>query len=176
MTGNARRLFSLVSLLVFSALLLGYLWWGKFRYHHDLLLTLAYAGGLAVLLLNHFVHGDKLKEMGIRVDNLRSASAWYGTLTLALAAGVVATGLWLSEPRVERWSDLYVYAGWAALQQHLLQNFLRLRSQEGSARAFYCFAVGKDIVILHAFIKKTQTTPNRELQIARKRMLEAQHG
>ena len=151
MTAKSRRLFSLVSLLVFSALLLGYLWWGKFRYDHDLLLVLAYAGGLTTLLVNHFVHRDSLKEMGIRVDNLRPASARYGLLTLALGAGVVATGLWLGEPRLERWSDLYVYAGWAALQQHLLQNFLRLRSQEllGSRRDAAAFMAAAIFGLYH---------------------------
>jgi hypothetical protein len=37
----------------------------------------------------------------------------------------------------------------------------------------YCFVVGQRIVILHAFIKKTQATPEQEVKIARKRMKEA---
>src|SRR5437868_9133523 len=39
---------------------------------------------------------------------------------------------------------------------------LRPRGRSGVARAFYCFMVGRRIVILHAFIKKTQQTPDRE--------------
>jgi phage-related protein len=31
-------------------------------------------------------------------------------------------------------------------------------------------------VVLHAFIKKTQQTPDRELKLARKRAKEIQHG
>jgi phage-related protein len=53
---------------------------------------------------------------------------------------------------------------------------LRPRGREGIGRAFYCFVAGERIVILHAFVKKTQETPKRELRIARKRMKEVQNG
>ena len=49
---------------------------------------------------------------------------------------------------------------------------LRARGKDGIGRAFYCYLINKRIVILHAFIKKTQTTPHRELNIAYKRMNE----
>ena len=47
---------------------------------------------------------------------------------------------------------------------------LRPRGREGIGRAFYCFVVGQRVVILHAFVKKTQETPEQELRIARRRM------
>lgn len=53
---------------------------------------------------------------------------------------------------------------------------LRPKGREGIGRAFYCFLVGQRIIILHAFLKKTQTTPQPELAIARKRMKEVQNG
>ena len=53
---------------------------------------------------------------------------------------------------------------------------LRPRGREDAGRAFCCFVVGQRVVILHAFIKKTQETPEQELKIARKRMKEAQNG
>ncbi len=53
---------------------------------------------------------------------------------------------------------------------------LRPRGREGIGRAFYCFLLGKRVVVLHAFIKKTQQTPDRELKLARKRLKEVQHG
>jgi phage-related protein len=34
--------------------------------------------------------------------------------------------------------------------------------------------VGKRVVVLHAFIKKTQQTPDRELKLARMRLKELQ--
>lgn len=53
---------------------------------------------------------------------------------------------------------------------------LRPSGRSGIGRAFYCFLVGKHIVILHAFIKKTQQTPDRELKLARKRKKEIERG
>jgi phage-related protein len=37
---------------------------------------------------------------------------------------------------------------------------------------FFCLLVGRRIVMLHSFVKKTQKTPLRELQVARVRMKE----
>lgn len=53
---------------------------------------------------------------------------------------------------------------------------LRPHGRTGIGRAFYCFMVGKRIVVLHAFIKKTQQTPERELKLARRRLKEIQNG
>ena len=53
---------------------------------------------------------------------------------------------------------------------------LRPRGREGIGRAFYCFMIGRRVVVLHAFIKKTQETPDRELKLARKRLKELQNG
>ncbi len=53
---------------------------------------------------------------------------------------------------------------------------LRPRGREGIGRAFYCFLVGKRVVVLHAFIKKSQQTPDSDLKLARKRLKEVQHG
>ena len=53
---------------------------------------------------------------------------------------------------------------------------LRPRGKGGIGRAFYCFLLGKRVVVLHAFIKKSQQTPDRELKLARKRLKELLHG
>lgn len=50
---------------------------------------------------------------------------------------------------------------------------LRLKAAEGIARVFYCTVVDRRIVILHQFVKKSEKTPPKELQIARRRMKEA---
>jgi len=52
---------------------------------------------------------------------------------------------------------------------------LRPRGHEGLGRALYCFERGRRIVILHAFVKQTRSTPRQELEIARKRMKEVLH-
>lgn len=53
---------------------------------------------------------------------------------------------------------------------------IRAKGQEGIGRAFFCTLVGRRIVILHGFIKKTDKTPKHELDIARERMKEIKHG
>jgi len=40
------------------------------------------------------------------------------------------------------------------------------------ARAFFCCLIGKEIVILHSYIKKSQKIPKKELKIAKNRMKE----
>lgn len=46
---------------------------------------------------------------------------------------------------------------------------IRAITESGKVRVFYCF-VGKEyIVLLHAILKKTQKTPKKDLDLARKR-------
>lgn len=52
---------------------------------------------------------------------------------------------------------------------------IRAKGKEGIGRAFFCALVGRRIVILHGFIKKTQQTPDKELKLARKRLKEVKH-
>jgi phage-related protein len=52
---------------------------------------------------------------------------------------------------------------------------LRLKAASGIARVFYCTVVGRRIVVLHQFVKKTTKTPPKELQIARQRMKDVTH-
>ncbi len=49
---------------------------------------------------------------------------------------------------------------------------LRPKGREGIARVFYCMKVGRKIVVLHSFIKKTNETPKRELDLAHRRQKE----
>ncbi len=53
---------------------------------------------------------------------------------------------------------------------------LRPRGRSGIGRAFFCFMAGKRIIVLHAFIKKTSQTPERELKLARRRLEESKNG
>lgn len=46
---------------------------------------------------------------------------------------------------------------------------LRITGRDGIARAIYVTAIGRRVVILRVFVKKTQKTPPRELAIARQR-------
>ncbi len=52
---------------------------------------------------------------------------------------------------------------------------LRLKGAEGIARVFFCTQVGRRIVVLHSFVKKTNRTPPRELDTAIRRMKEVKN-
>jgi phage-related protein len=49
---------------------------------------------------------------------------------------------------------------------------MRLRGRDGIARALYVTASGRRVVILRTFAKKTQKTPRREIELARRRVME----
>ena len=51
---------------------------------------------------------------------------------------------------------------------------MRMKGRAGIARAVYITAVGKRIVVVHVFKKKTQKTLRREIQIAHQRAEDVQ--
>ena len=51
---------------------------------------------------------------------------------------------------------------------------MRMKSKSGVSRAVYVTAVGKRIVMVHVFTKKTQKTPRREIETALKRAKEVE--
>ena len=52
---------------------------------------------------------------------------------------------------------------------------IRAKAQEGIARGLFCTITGNRIIILHVFVKKTEATPKKELDLALKRMKEVKH-
>ena len=52
---------------------------------------------------------------------------------------------------------------------------LRIRDRAGNYRVFYYTRSPKAILIFHAFVKKNQTTPKHELDLAKKRLKELLH-
>ena len=51
---------------------------------------------------------------------------------------------------------------------------MRMKGRGGIARACYVTAVGKRIVVVHLFVKKTQKTPRREIELALKKAKEVE--
>lgn len=43
---------------------------------------------------------------------------------------------------------------------------MRLRGKDGISRALYVTAIGQRVVVVRVFIKKTEKTPNREIELA----------
>ena len=51
---------------------------------------------------------------------------------------------------------------------------MRMRGKDGIARAAYVTAVGRRVVVVHVFSKKTQKTARRDIDIALRRAKEVQ--
>jgi len=49
---------------------------------------------------------------------------------------------------------------------------MRLKGRDGIARAIYVTATGRRVVVVRIFIKKTETTPRREIELALRRAKE----
>jgi phage-related protein len=78
---------------------------------------------------------------------------------LRLADRIASTGLEsLSEPHVKH------------LEGKLWE--LRLTGRDGIARALYVTAMGRRVVVVRAFVKKTQKTPRAEIELALRRAKE----
>lgn len=92
---------------------------------------------------------------------------------LALPSGIRADYLRLSELMEEHGADLRMPHS-KAMGSGLFE--LRPKGPEVIGRVFYCTQVGQVIVVLHSFIKKTQKTPNNELEIAVRRLKEVKNA
>jgi phage-related protein len=49
---------------------------------------------------------------------------------------------------------------------------MRMKGADGISRALYVTAVGRRVVVVRVFVKKTQKTPSREIELALKRAQE----
>ena len=83
---------------------------------------------------------------------------------LALPAGLLARYLHLTDRMLEYGPDLGM-PHTRAMGSGLFE--LRLKSREGIGRVFYCTLVGRQIVMLHQFVKNTDKTPTNQLAEAR---------
>lgn len=45
---------------------------------------------------------------------------------------------------------------------------IRMKGRDGIARALYVATTGKRVIVVRAFVKKTQTTPKSEIELALK--------
>ena len=80
--------------------------------------------------------------------------------------------------RLLRLGELIEQSGLRALPRDSVKHLegklweLRISGRDGIARAIYVTAEGQRVVALRVFLKKTQKTPQRELEIARQRAKE----
>ena len=92
---------------------------------------------------------------------------------LGLPQGLLARYLHLTDMMLEFGADLGM-PHTRAMGDGLFE--LRVKGEEGIARVFYCTRVGKRIVMLHGFIKKSEKTPSQELRLARSRLAEVRRS
>ncbi|MEA3330631.1 MAG: type II toxin-antitoxin system RelE/ParE family toxin [Campylobacterota bacterium] len=92
---------------------------------------------------------------------------------LSLPDGLLARYLRLTDIMIIHGSNLGL-PHTKALSNGLFE--LRLKSKEGIGRVFYCTKVGKNIIMLHSFIKKSQKIPKNEMDIALKRLREVKEN
>ncbi len=81
---------------------------------------------------------------------------------IALSGRMVLSGPHLGEPHTK------------ALGDGLLE--IRLKGAEGIARVMFCTLVGRKIVVLHSFVKKTDKTPAPDMALSRKRLKEIKNA
>lgn len=81
---------------------------------------------------------------------------------VVLSRRMVVSGPHLGEPHTK------------ALGDGLLE--IRLKGAEGIARVMFCTPVGRRIVVLHSFVKKTDKTPTADMALSRKRLKEIKHA
>ena len=80
--------------------------------------------------------------------------------------------------RFLRISELIEEHGLAAMREPHVKHLegklweMRMKGRDGIARAIYVTAKGERVVVVHAFVKKTQKTPRSALEIARSRAKE----
>lgn len=88
---------------------------------------------------------------------------------LKLPSGLLARYLHLTDLMLEFGPNLGM-PHTKAMGDGLFQ--LRLKSKEGIARVFYGTVVKEQILMLHVFTKKSQKTPKKELDTAKRRLKE----
>lgn len=82
------------------------------------------------------------------------------------------------QARLLRFGDIIEQIGLDALPRDSVKHLegklweLRITGRDGISRAIYVTATGRRVIAVRVFIKKTQKTPLRELDLARQRAKE----
>ena len=91
--------------------------------------------------------------------------------TLSFPRGILANFLHIIE-MMEEYGPTLGKPYTASMRDGLLE--IRAKGKEGIGRSLFCTINGQEIIILHSFIKKSQKTPKKEIDLARKRMKEVE--
>jgi phage-related protein len=78
--------------------------------------------------------------------------------------------------RLDRWISVIGSAGLENLPPKAVKHLedklweLRITGRDGISRVIYATLIGRRVMLLRAFVKKTQRTPTAELDLARRRL------
>lgn len=89
--------------------------------------------------------------------------------TLSFPVGILANFLYIAE-MIEELGPVLGKPYTAPMGRGLFE--IRAKGKEGIGRSFFCGIKDREVVILHSFVKKSQKTPKKEIDLARARMKE----
>ena len=89
--------------------------------------------------------------------------------TLSFPKGILANFLHIAE-MIEEFGPALGAPYTKAIGKGLFE--IRAKGQDGIGRSFFCTLKGKEVIVLHSFIKKSQKTLKKEMKIAQKRLNE----
>ena len=89
--------------------------------------------------------------------------------TLAFPAGILANTIHIME-MIEEFGPNLGKPQTASMSDGLFE--IRAKGKEGIGRSLFAVVIENEVVILNSFIKKSQKTPKKELDKARKRLKE----
>jgi phage-related protein len=82
------------------------------------------------------------------------------------------------QARFLRFADIIEQVGFEGLPRDAVKHLdgklweLRMTGRDGISRAIYVTAAGRRVIVVRVFVKKSQKTPLRELELARERAKE----
>lgn len=112
-------------MLVFTGILL-FIWRWQFHYPHSWLWL------LAAVILSHFIHGDRLRDLGLGLTQMRQSAEAILPLAVAIYLPILVYfllrgNLQLILPNRVALSRFLGYAAWCVIQQYLVQSYFHRR-------------------------------------------------
>ncbi len=137
MSASNRRLLNAVEPLLFVGLALLYIWVIQ-PTRNDWIRVPVMAGIVLIPFASAFLHGDRWRDLGLRIDNLAVSAREVGLATLLGAIIVVIIGLLVGQAPASRpgiVQAILLYPLWGLAQQYAMQSFTfrRLRASTNNA-------------------------------------------
>ena len=133
---------------------------------YDLHRSVVLKGHYFGFFIDRVIIGDNIIQMNWRITFYNETVE---RQTLLFPKGILANFLHIVE-MMQEYGPALGKPYTASLGDGLFE--IRAKGKEGIGRSLFCMIKGREIIILHSFIKKTHKTPKKEIDMARKRMKE----